>query len=281
MTGLLICTDLDRTLIPNGAEPESPGARELFARLVERDDVHLAYVSGRHKELIEEAIAHYDLPVPDFAIADVGSTIYKVEAGRWIHWDAWDRETAMDWRGKTAFDLRHLLEDLTALKLQEPEKQNTHKLSHYVDLDHPPEPLVETVTKRMAEAGFRANVIWSVDEEKGCGLLDILPPSANKLHAIRFMMTHEAVDVAHTVFAGDSGNDLDVLLSPLHSILVANASREALEAVESADPENLYIAKGGFLGMNGCYGAGILEGIAHFCPEYAPVITALKQGAGS
>ena len=30
---LLLCTDLDRTLLPNGEQPESPQARTLFARL--------------------------------------------------------------------------------------------------------------------------------------------------------------------------------------------------------------------------------------------------------
>ena len=30
---LLLCTDLDRTLIPNGPQPESPGARAHFATL--------------------------------------------------------------------------------------------------------------------------------------------------------------------------------------------------------------------------------------------------------
>ena len=29
---LLLCTDLDRTLLPNGEQPESPPARALFAR---------------------------------------------------------------------------------------------------------------------------------------------------------------------------------------------------------------------------------------------------------
>jgi hypothetical protein len=29
----------------------------------------------------------------------------------------------------------------------------------------------------------------------------------------------------------------------------------------------LYLAQGGFLGMNGNYSAGILEGIAHYHPE--------------
>ncbi|GAB1234429.1 hypothetical protein UT5_08230 [Ferrigenium sp. UT5] len=76
MSRHLLCSDLDRTLIPNGVQPESPGARNIFRRLVARDDVQLAYVSGRHRELIAQAIAEYDLPEPDFVIADVGTTLY-------------------------------------------------------------------------------------------------------------------------------------------------------------------------------------------------------------
>ena len=41
MTGkLLLCTDLDRTLLPNGESPESERARPLFRRLEKKD--HLA-----------------------------------------------------------------------------------------------------------------------------------------------------------------------------------------------------------------------------------------------
>ena len=53
---LLICTDLDRTLIPNGTQPESSGARDHFATLVDRPEVTLAYVSGRHRALVKAAI---------------------------------------------------------------------------------------------------------------------------------------------------------------------------------------------------------------------------------
>ena len=38
---ILICTDLDRTLLPNGKQPESPGARAAFTRLVSRPEVTL------------------------------------------------------------------------------------------------------------------------------------------------------------------------------------------------------------------------------------------------
>jgi len=79
----LLCTDLDRTLIPNGAEPESPSARERFRQLAGHEEITLAYVSGRHKALIEQAIAEFDLPLPDFAIADVGTTIYQIGTSGW------------------------------------------------------------------------------------------------------------------------------------------------------------------------------------------------------
>lgn len=82
---ILICTDLDRTLLPNGRQPESPGARAAFKRLVARQEVTLAYVSGRHRELVEDAIREYELPLPDWVIGDVGTTIYQVCTGEWRH----------------------------------------------------------------------------------------------------------------------------------------------------------------------------------------------------
>ena len=44
---VLICTDLDRTLLPNGAEPESAGARERFHAVVDRPEVELAFAERR------------------------------------------------------------------------------------------------------------------------------------------------------------------------------------------------------------------------------------------
>ena len=88
---LLICTDLDRTLIPNGPQPEAPLAMGYFSALVSRPEVSLAYVSGRHRALVEQAMADYHLPVPDFIIGDVGTTIYRVGPEKlWQHDDAWD-----------------------------------------------------------------------------------------------------------------------------------------------------------------------------------------------
>jgi hypothetical protein len=90
---ILLATDLDRTLIPNGAAPESPGARQRFARVASRPEVMLAYVSGRHRALVEEAIAEYHLPLPDLVIGDVGTTIYQLQDGDWREWPDWHQRT--------------------------------------------------------------------------------------------------------------------------------------------------------------------------------------------
>jgi len=267
MKRLLLCTDLDRTLIPNGKQPESPGAMERFKQLVSREEIKLAYVTGRHRALIEQAIAEFGLPLPDFAIADVGTTIYHVDASGWAQSDEWDAQIAPDWHGLTHDGLNRMLSVFPALRLQEKEKQNRHKLSFYVSLDTNSQSLIDEMDARLKHADISANLIWSIDEKKGIGLLDVLPSSANKLHAIHFLMQQQGCSCEHTVFAGDSGNDLDVLLSDVHSVLVANADAETKQRAAKASADALYIAKGGYLGMNGNYSAGILEGAAYYWPE--------------
>ena len=64
-----------------------------------------------------------------------------------------------------------------------------------------------------------------------------------------------------------------------------NASEEVRrEAMESVDkngrPETLYVAQGNFMGMNGNYAAGVLEGLAHFEPHVRPLIEAAISRLG-
>lgn len=64
MSRLLLCTDLDRTLLPKCPEPEfeSEQARRKFHSLVDHAQVTLVYVTGRHQQLVEQAIEEYPLP---------------------------------------------------------------------------------------------------------------------------------------------------------------------------------------------------------------------------
>lgn len=269
---ILICTDLDRTLLPNGSQAESPQARAYFARLTARPEVTLAYVSGRHRALVEEAIREYRLPLADWVIGDVGTTIYRVRDREWQHWREWEEDIAADWRGLNSDALRPLFADLPVLRLQEEAKQNRYKLSYYLPLQTGVDALQEEMTRRLEAEKLAASLIYSVDEAAATGLLDVLPARATKLHAVEFLMQQQGFDYADTVFAGDSGNDLPVLASGIQSVLVANAAGEVVVQAKAMARQHgttsaLYLAQGGFLGMNGNYSAGIVEGVAHFLPE--------------
>jgi sucrose-6-phosphatase len=271
-SGVVLCTDLDRTVIPNGDQPESPEARPLLRRFAARPESTLVYVSGRDQGLLQDAIRDYDLPVPDYAIGDVGTTIYRVQGPDWQPLEPWSREIAPDWKGFDRAGLAALLHDIGGLRLQEDEKQNDFKLSYYGPEDPRPQDLLARVRKRLEAEGVRVNLIWSIDEQAHCGLLDVLPASANKRHAIGFLMRERGFADRQTVFAGDSGNDLEVLVSGMQAVLVRNAPKEVREEAErriaeAGHPERLYLARGGFLGMNGNYAAGVLEGLAHFLPH--------------
>jgi hypothetical protein len=90
---------------------------------------------------------------------------------------------------------------------------------------------------------------------------------------------------SRVVFCGDSGNDLNVLTSEIQAVLVKNASEEvrceALESVvKNRRVETLYIAQGNFMGMNGNYTAGVLEGLTHFIPDIHPWIEAAVSHLG-
>jgi hypothetical protein len=280
---ILICSDLDRTLIPNGFQKESAHARPVFRQLAENADIYLAYVSGRDRKLILDAIEEFYLPEPDYAIGDVGTTLYRVMNGNWQLSDDWSDEIGKDWKGLNCEELAEFFEDMDDMRLQEPEKQSPYKLSFYTDQHVDQQQLIKHIRIVLDEKGVRANIIWSVDEISNNGLLDIVPACANKLHAIQFIMQQEQFSGERTVFAGDSGNDIDVLTSGLQAILVKNANenvrKEAIDLL-SAKPitNSLYLPKGDFYGMNGNYAAGVLEGLVHFIPETEKLVAyAVKQ----
>ncbi|MBK1643998.1 haloacid dehalogenase [Thiocapsa imhoffii] len=279
---LLLCTDLDRTLIPNGSERESPDARPRFRRFVANPQVTLVYVTGRHEALVRKAIAEYDLPTPDFVICDVGTSLYHVTHNAWQPVTAWRDAIAPDWAGQSAARFIEVFADLTELRLQEPERQGRFKLSYETPCELDVDQLKERLQQRLAPLHVKASLIWSIDEAAGVGLLDVLPASATKFHAVDFLMRRLGHDHDTTVFAGDSGNDLEVLISPIPAVLVANGHPEVRaeaqkRAVALGLSDRLYCARGDWSGMNGHYSAGILEGIAHFRPDLTPALTATAE----
>jgi len=285
MTGRLLATDLDRTLIPNGPEEESPGARALLARLVAERGLLLAYVTGRRLELVERAVREYGLPRPDLVLADVGSSLYEARGTEWAASAAWAAHLAADWGGRRSSDLAPLFAEESALRSQEPAAQGEFKLSFHTPLDVDAEALLARMRDVLAAAGLAASVVHSVDRAAGVGLVDVLPARSTKLGALQFAMAERGLGNDEVMFAGDSGNDLELLVGPVPAVLVANAepdlrARVLRAATEAGLADRLHAARGGLCGMNGNYAAGILEGWVHFHPEDAERLAVLAR-AGS
>ncbi|WP_311195283.1 PfkB family carbohydrate kinase [Thiomicrorhabdus immobilis] len=285
---LLLCTDMDRTVIPNGMQTEAVDARKTFTHFCDLPTVNLVYVTGRHLALMQQAVREYQLPQADYAITDVGTRIYHYQNHQWHPITAWEKEIDQDWQNsdlkvepKQIYDL---LSSIPGLSLQEFEKQNSHKISFYIDLKKLDEQACLTqVKKQLAPLNIQTNLIWSIDETSHTGLLDILPPKANKLHAIEFLQHYLGYAAQKVVFAGDSGNDLEVLISPIQSVLVANATAElkqqALELVKQRGTEQQFYQAINTSHNNGNYSSGVLQGVMHYLPEFTQLIHNVSQSA--
>ena len=147
-------------------------------------------------------------------------------------------------------------------------------------LDADQQSLAEAISHQLRSRSVNARLIWSVDEPAATGLLDILPHAASKYHAVARLQELLGFTDNNTVFSGDSGNDIEVLASSVPAVLVANSEPDVRaqamsEAAANKQGARLYIARGGFNGMNGNYSAGIVEGIAHYHPE---LVSALVGG---
>ncbi len=270
----LLASDLDRTLLPNGIHSESAQARPRFRQLCEESDLVLVYISGRNKEMVQRAIYSYSLPQPDYVISDVGTSLYDLTSGSWKLRSDWHGQIAQDWNGYSHEQLCELFSSVRELRLQEYSKQNTYKLSYYFSLQDDQERLDSRLTELLEQRQIAASLVWSIEEPAAIGLLDVLTRHADKYHALHYLRELLDLPVDSLLYAGDSGNDLPLLISSVPSVLVANALSSVRDkaremACIAGHDEQLHLARGGFLDMNGNYSAGILEGVAHFFPDDA------------
>lgn len=279
---LLLCTDMDRTVIPNGFQPEHPDARKRFMQFCSYAGVTLVYVTGRHIALVKEAIHTYALPQPHYVISDVGTKIYHRVGDEWLAMPDWEIEIDKDWKGKGPEDIKQMLSPVSELILQESSKQNTHKLSYYLPLYLNHQDIIDRMENALATGGIDASIIWSLDEPKNTGLIDVLPRNATKLHAIEFLQQKLKYSHEQVIFAGDSGNDLPVLSSQINAVLVNNASNDIKTEAEQlalvqGHSDALYIADGSDFTMDGNYSAGVLQGVWHYAPQFREMLNIKKS----
>jgi sucrose-6F-phosphate phosphohydrolase len=262
----ILATDLDRTLLPNGRWPADPGAIDLFNKLTEKPDVLVVYVTGRNLRLVEEAINEFGVRYPDVLCSDVGTSIRKYEHGEWKFDDGWVKHVKRESPKWDAHAIRDAVANIDGMREQESEHQNLFKQSYYVV--HEKKDQVLKKVNQQVKGKFDEVIVYSFDSQDGKGLLDFLPASATKQTALEYIAEEFGATKEDVVFCGDSGNDIFPLTAGFCGVIVKNGDEQLVENVKQAMNRNpklkVYIAKGGFRGLNGYYTGGVIEGAYHY-----------------
>jgi HAD superfamily hydrolase (TIGR01484 family) len=266
---LLLACDLDRTIFPNGPEIFSENAKLLFSEFLEHSNVCLVYISGRSLARALSGIAEYRVPHPHIYVGDVGTSMYVFGADeKYIEHTEWQSRISSDWNGIKGSEINELLGDIPGLVEQEKENQNTFKQSYYFPEDAK-DMVVNEVQKRLLTLDIQFQIVTLVDHDLQKGYLDIIPSSANKENATRYLQEFLSFSTNNIVYAGDGGNDLAPITSGYKAIVVNNATKSFKQEVKNIAEQkgilqNVYFAHGGFNNLNGNYTAGIIEGLNHF-----------------
>lgn len=262
----ILATDMDRTLLPNGHWEPDPNAIDLFNGLTREHGILVVYVTGRNLALTEAAVAEFGVRPPDILIGDVGTSIRKHDNGEWRFDQGWTEHVRMASPRWDAKAIRRAVDGIGGLTEQEAEHQNPFKQSYYVD--HAcREEILAAISDRV-EGRFDEVAVYSYDSVADTGLVDFLPDSATKQTALEYVAREHGCPLGEVVFCGDSGNDIFPLTAGFSGVLVRNADEQLVENVRAAMAENpairAYFAKGGFMGLNGYYTSGVLEGAAYY-----------------
>ncbi len=257
----IVATDLDRTLLPNGPHPDD-GALPLFKKLITQNQITPIFVTARRLESVQRVLQEYDLPTPEAIIASVGSAIYFRENSQFIAYHDWPttiQKRAQGWQRESIFEA---LKSFSELVLQKEEEQNPFKLSYYLYGLEKFETVTPLIMQRVATlCGKDAEITLSKDFNADLTYIDIMPTSVSKLTALQFLQEKMKFTQKQLLFAGDSGNDMTIILSHFDAILVGNAEESLKKKAQQQKKRGKLYLPSGIHGLNGNYTSGILEAL--------------------
>lgn len=258
----LVASDLDGTLFPNNHHSFREEDYDLFRELYAQKKFLFAAITGRHLSLALQGFQQFRVPLSDFLVGDVGTTVYERRDGEWIKNEEWKKHCAEDFGEYNHTSIAVLFSEYSKIWLQEKEKQNNYKISYYHHLSENVEEIRQTMQKVLDERGVRTSIIMSVDHIQNLGLVDILPKRATKEDALQFLVQETKTLRENVLYCGDTGNDLLPLTAGFPAVLVGNATNEIQKqarelAKKRGSENNLFCTKENYVG-------GILEGMKHF-----------------
>ena len=233
-----LVSDIDNTLIGN-----RHGLDQLVEWIADRSDrVAFGIATGRSLESAAAVLARWRVPTPDVLITSVGS---EINYGPDLRQDGgWAEHIRHRWRRDA---VENALGGLPGLEPQAAENQREFKLSYNIDPGRMPS--VRDLAAMLRTCGLQARLIVSSGR-----YLDVLPIRASKGLALRDLAYKWGLPLAAVLVAGDSGNDIEMLVGDTRGVVVGGYSSE-LRALEGRD--RIFFAEGRAA-------LGILEGIAHY-----------------
>ena len=260
----LLACDMDGTVIPLEDKTLFHTCIDtLNQQLADHPGICSAYITGRHIDLALDGIAQWHLPLPNYIVTNVGTTVYVNENGVWKEDPAYRDHMSALAGPVTRERVIDLLKDVEGLELQEPALQSEFKISYYFDDRYQADQLFQMIEAMALSSDMPVSVIVSRDEIRQKGLLDILPKGASKQTALEFLCTSYSFQKHQVVYAGDSGNDIEAFLCGCNAIVLENTPEDVKQYVRQVvdgDDEKqrcIYFSKAK-------YTEGVLEGCVHF-----------------
>ncbi|GGG58446.1 hypothetical protein GCM10011415_00290 [Salipiger pallidus] len=233
----VLATDLDGTFLG--------GTEEDRARLYDwieanRETVGLIFVTGRDPKFIGK-LCDGGVPWPEYVVGDVGTTIARVEDGKIHPIEPLEVEIAETW-GDAGATVRDALHGHPGLTLQETDFR--YRISY--DLD--PDAFDDSAHDKVREMGHDT----LVSDNK---YFDVLPRGISKGPSLRRLVTHLGIEEGRVLAAGDTLNDLSMLVCGLQAVAVGGSEQALLDKVSGKPQVHCAEAIGA---------AGILEAIEAF-----------------
>ncbi|MCA0045093.1 HAD-IIB family hydrolase [Celeribacter litoreus] len=234
-----LATDLDGTFLGGTADER----KSLYDWIeANRDTVGLIFVTGRDPEFIMEMCREKGLPWPEYVVGDVGTTIAHVtERGHVEPIPALEEDIAALWNDAGP-RVRDALDGHAGLTLQ------PTNFRYRVSYDLTPASYDPSAEKLVEEMGFD----WLISDNK---YFDVLPKGISKGPSIKRLVDHLGIPESRVLCAGDTMNDLSMLISGLKAVAVGNSETALTQRLHGY--ERVYHAE-----AHGA--AGILEAIAAF-----------------
>ncbi|KAL4445901.1 hypothetical protein ABPG77_009100 [Micractinium sp. CCAP 211/92] len=256
---VLLVSDLDDTMIGDDA------ATAAFTRWWQEEAVpaggRLVFNTGRALDLFQALLVEKGdlMAQPDMLISAIGTRIYaKNRHGAWEEDEGYTASLGAGWQLEAVREacyrvLANVGKD--AMHFRPPNEMSAHKVTCGVRLD-----VLEGVVAAIA-ADLEAARVAHRMVVSGSGawrFVDLVPREAGKLQALEYARRKLGFAPEHTVAAGDSGNDIDMLEGQHKSIIVGNAHPELLAW---ADARRAAGTAGDLLVTKAHRAYGILEGL--------------------